>query len=123
MIINGNTTQYQYFNGSVAQFNNGSFFAFTVPPKSFYVTSDTRINPDGSFEISYSNGSYLYIGPPGNKNETAEQFAFRIIKIESFNGTKTVSWANGTIAKYRSDGTMSFVVKPTSLFVTRQAYL
>jgi hypothetical protein len=55
------------------------------------------MNPDGSFEQIFSNGTSIWFSPPPSKNETAEQFVFRIVKIKSFNQTKTVSYANGTV--------------------------
>lgn len=80
---------------------------------------DTKINSDGSFEKSFSNGTSIWYAPPPSKNESAEQFAFRIIMIEYFNGSKTLSFANGTVVMYQQNGPMIVKVQPKSLFITR----
>lgn len=41
--------------------------------------------------------------------------------IEYFNSTKTLTFANGTVINYLSNGTMREIVKPKSLFITRRA--
>jgi hypothetical protein len=56
----------------VAENRNGSFFKFIVPPKDFYIEMKTQLNPDGSFEKFFSNGTNIYYAPPASKNETAE---------------------------------------------------
>jgi len=81
----------------------------------------TKMNSDGSFEKSFSNGTSYWFAPPPSTNETAEQFAFRINMIEYFNGTKTLTYANGTVINFLSNGTMRVIVAPSSLFITRRA--
>jgi len=56
----------------VAENRNGSFFKFIVPPKDFYIEMKTQLNPDGSFEKFFSNGTNIWYAPPASKNETAE---------------------------------------------------
>jgi len=55
------------------------------------------MNPDGSIEKFFSNGTSQWFAPLPGKNESAEQFAFRVTFTESFNGTKTLTYANGTV--------------------------
>jgi hypothetical protein len=74
---------------------------------------------DGSFEQYFSNGTYRWFAAPASNNESAEQYAFRVVKSEFFNGTKTATFANGTVVQYRPDGSMIYIVKPTSFFITR----
>ncbi len=81
----------------------------------------TQLNPDGSFEKFFSNGTNIYYAPPASKNETAEQFAFRVVMVEAFNNSKTLTFANGTVIMYLLNGTMVVKVPPKSLIVTRQA--
>jgi len=61
-----------YYNGSVAEYRNGIFYNFIIPPKDFYIEMKTQLNPDGSFEKFFSNGTYIRYAPPASKNETAE---------------------------------------------------
>ena len=77
------------------------------------------MNTDGSFEKFLSNGTSYWYAPPPSKNETAEQFAFRVTIVEIFNGSKTLTFANGTVVMYQPNGEMIVKVPPKSLFITR----
>ncbi len=116
---NGTTVQ-SYFNGTVAEMRNGTFFGYRVAPKFFMVKIDTVFNSDGSQQINFSNGTSIWLAPPPPKNETAEQFAFRVTRVESFNLTKIVSYANGTVAIFLNGSLGGYRVQPpTGLFVSR----
>jgi hypothetical protein len=53
-----NNTEVQFFfNQTVAEFRNGSFFRYIVPPKNFLFNVDTTFNSDGSKVTTYSNGT------------------------------------------------------------------
>lgn len=44
-----NNTEIQFFfNQTIAEFRNGSFFGYIVPPKNFLINVDTTFNTDGS---------------------------------------------------------------------------
>lgn len=77
------------------------------------------MNPDGSLEKFLSNGTSFWYAPPPSKNETAEQFAFRVTMVEYFNGSKTLTFANGTVVMYQTNGQMIVKVQPKSYLVTR----
>jgi len=116
-----NNTEVQFFfNQTVAEFRNGTFFRYIVPPKNFLINIDNQFNPDGSQTINYSNGTSIFIGTPPVKDETPEQFAQRIVRTESFNGTKTVTYANGTVAVFVNEVFSFYRVAPQQLFVSRK---
>lgn len=53
-----NNTEVQFFfNQTVAEFRNGSFFRYIVPPKNFLFNVDTTFNSDGSKVTTYGNGT------------------------------------------------------------------
>jgi len=45
---NNNTEIQYFFNQTVAEFRNGSFFGYIMQPKNFLVTADSIYNTDGS---------------------------------------------------------------------------
>jgi hypothetical protein len=113
---NGTNVQ-TFFNGTVAEWRNGSFFGYRVPPKFLIVKIDYSFNPDGSQQINYSNGSSVWLAPPPPKNESAEQFASRVIRIDAFNLTKIVAYANGTVANFTNGTLAGYIVAPPKGFL------
>ena len=70
-----------YFNGTVALFETGSFVRYIVPPKSIFVTVTVYTSTDGSYNQVFSNGTRIFFAGPPPANETAEQKAFRFVKV------------------------------------------
>ena len=114
------TTIVTYRNGTIAAFNDSSFLYYIKAPQSYFYSYE-----DGSYRYVFLNDSrILHFEKELTAESTLSEIALSIdFWIQFANGTRNVTYNNGTIALFQVNLTsgepkfVSYVVAPTSFFV------